>query len=378
MRLVRVLTLAVLLSAAGAAMAQDADNGAITLGGHLFAGGGGVRATDGATDDAFIAGGRVFVSGTYREALYAAGGDVTIAGTVGDNLFVGGGIVAVEGAVGDDLFATGGTFRLREGARVGGDAFITGGTVELFGDIAGDLWVAGGTVVLTGTVNGNVHSRGGTLQIGPRARIGGALEYRAENGADISATAVIAGGVRALPPTADREEEESDVADRAGWSIGTVIGLTIMAALMQLAVPGLVSDASELIGERPLRSFGWGIVALIGLPLAGLFLLITILGIPLGLLLWLVFALLLAAASVTGAYWLGLRIRGLFESSLEDPAFGGRVVWTLAGFVALAVIEWVPFIGTLFVGLVEITAVGALLTAVWSRFRGPRPVSAAI
>ena len=173
-------------------------------------------------------------------------------------------------------------------------------------------------------------------------------------------------------------EDELDVADRAGWSIGSVIGLTIMAALVQLAVPGLASDASELIGERPLRGFGWGIVAMVGLPFAGLLMVLTVLGIPLGLLLWLVFALLLAAGSVTGAFWLGLRIRALFDSTLEEPMFGGRVGWTLAGFVALAVIEWVPYLGPLFVALLEVTAVGALLIAVWWRVRGPRPVTAGI
>lgn len=374
MRLARLLTFAAFLGAAGPALAQDA----AVLGGHLFAAGGAVRAIDGAEDDAFLAGGTVYTAGAFRESLFVTGGTLTVTGSAGRNLYVAGGTVAAEGNTAEDLFAAAGTFRLREGAKVGGDAFVTGGTVEIFGDITGDLWVAGGTVVLTGNVAGSVHARASSLEVTPRARIGGTLEYRAANGANISPAAQIAGGTRVLPVPDREEDNELDVADRAGWSIGTVIGLTIMAALLQLAVPGLASDAAELIGERPLRGFGWGLVALVGLPFAGLLMLLTILGIPLGLLFWLVFALLLAAGTVTGAYWLGLRIRALFESALEEPAFGGRVGWTLAGFVALAVIEWVPYLGPLFVAALEITAVGALLTAIWWRVRGPRPVTAGI
>jgi hypothetical protein len=190
---------------------------------------------------------------------------------------------------------------------------------------------------------------------------------------------VIVGGTRVREPERERREDrDEDLAERAGWSVGTILGLTIMAALLQLAISGALGDAADFLGARPLRAFGWGLVALFGLPIVGLILVVTILGIPLGLLLWLVLLLLLAAASVAGSYWLGLRVRGLFDSTLEDPGFGGRVAWTLAGYVGLGVISWVPFVGPLFCFLLGIAAIGALFVTVGTRFRSPRPVSAAI
>ena len=132
------------------------------------------------------------------------------------------------------------------------------------------------------------------------------------------------------------------------------------------------------MGDLALKSFGLGLAACIGLPFIGLILLFTIIGIPLGLLLWLVLAVLLATATVIAAYGLGLRGRVLFARTLEEPAYGARILWTLIGLVVLAALSWLPFVGGLIVWLFEITALGALVLTLWTRFRSPRPVSSAI
>jgi hypothetical protein len=314
-------------------------------------------------DDAFLAGGRITAIGTFQEDLFAAGRDVRVGGPVGDDLFAAGQTVVIEAAVGDDVFATAQRVELREGARIGGDAFLAGRTVEVFGEIGGGLRAGAGTLVITGTVNGDVEVRVDHLVIGPRARINGSLQYR--------------GGTR-VREIERQAPPEREMAESAGWSLGGIVGLTIMAALLHLVIPGVFNDAADVVGTRPLRAFGWGLISLVGLPIIGVLLMITILGIPLGLLLWLVFAVLMGAATVAGAYWLGLRIRGLFDSTLEDPSYGGRVLWSVVGFVALGVILWVPVLGSLFVCLLWIASLGALVLAIGARFRAPRPVSANI
>lgn len=166
--------------------------------------------------------------------------------------------------------------------------------------------------------------------------------------------------------------------ERAGWSIGAVLALMLMAAVLQLTIPEVLNQAADTLSDYWLRSFGIGLAALAVLPLDGLILIVTILGIPLGLLLWLVFTLLGTAGLVVASYWLGLKVRSLFDRSLEEPGYGGRLWWTLIGFIGLGLINWVPWVGSLAVWLIEIAALGALLISAWVRFRTPRPVSAAI
>ncbi len=47
---------------------------------------------------------------------------------------------------------------------------------------------------------------------------------------------------------------EREIAEDAGWSIGGILGLTIMAALLQLVIPGVISDATDVVSARPLRA----------------------------------------------------------------------------------------------------------------------------
>lgn len=376
--------LAVAIYASPAAFAGGgADNTHITvIGGHLFGAGNTVRATQGAVDDAFLAGDRIFAGGSFQQDLFAAGRTVTIAGDVQRNVFAGGATVEIERTVTDDAFVAGGAVVVRESARIAGDAFVAGRTVEMHGAIDGDLRVVGEMVTITGAVNGDVVVRAGTFTLAPTARIGGSLTYTAEDRANVSPAATEAGGIRAQEPerraNVGRRDRDRDWAAVAGWSLGGIIGLLLLAAVLQWAFPELVLQASDTMGDFVLKSFGLGLLTCIGLPFAGLILLFTIIGIPLGLLLWLVLALLLATATVIAAYGLGLRGRVLFARTLEEPPYGARILWTLIGLVVLAVISWIPFVGGLIVWLFEITALGALVLTLWARFRSPRPVSSAI
>lgn len=362
--------------------AAGEDTHMTVIGGHLFGAGNTVRATAGAADDAFLAGDRVFAGGAFQQDLFAAGRTVTIAGDVQRNVFAGGGTVEIERTVADDAFVAGGAVILRESARIAGNAFVAGRTVEIHGAIDGDLRVAGQSVTISGAINGNVVVRAGTFTLAPTARIGGSLTYTAEDSANVSPAATVTGGIRAEEPErrADvgRRDRDRDWAAAAGWSLGGIIGLLLLAAVLQWAFPELVLQSSDTMGDLALKSFGLGLAACIGLPFIGLILLFTIIGIPLGLLLWLVLAVLLATATVIAAYGLGLRGRVLFARTLEEPAYGARILWTLIGLVVLAALSWLPFVGGLIVWLFEITALGALVLTLWTRFRSPRPVSSAI
>ena len=352
----------------------------VTIAGHLFAAGGSYSVNESPANDAFVAGGRVLIGGNYGEDLFAAGGDVDFGGSVAGDAMIGGGTIDLQAAIGGDLFASGGAIRQRAESTVGGSAFLAGGSVDVDGAIAGDLRVGTNRFVLNGRVGGDVEVGADHIAIGPGASIGGALRYRSGNEPTISSGASIAGGIEAL---AVEREGARDGRARVRASIGvgglgSIVALTVLAALLHLVVPGVLAAAADGIGERPLPNFGWGIATVLAAPLAGVVLLLTLIGIPVAVLLWLFLALLLVAATVVAAYWVGLRVRSFTGAKLEDPEFWGRTLWTLAGFVVLAMVRWVPWVGDLAVAVLYAVALGAVLTALWHRFRGPPPVTAGI
>ncbi len=96
------------------------------------------------------------VSGEVQDDFLAAGAEVNLNGKVGKDVLIVGGNVDIHGTVGDDLRVVGGTVIVAE--PVLGDVFIIGGTVQVLqtASIAGDLTVIGGTVDVSGSVEGKV------------------------------------------------------------------------------------------------------------------------------------------------------------------------------------------------------------------------------
>ena len=371
-----LLVFASLLALTPPALAQSNDQEFARVDGQLFAAGGNLRIDETVLDNAFLTGGRVLARGNYGENLYFAGGDLELDGAVAGDLFMAGGTLNILGGVGDDAYVAGGTVRQHGDSVIAGDAFLAGGMVELDGFIGGNVHAGAGTFRLNGEVTGDLDVEAEHILLGPGARIGGALTWRSPNELEIDDGAAVAGTVTQLEPRLGRD---GFMGDRVG--IGTIpalLALVLLAALLHLATPGILSGASDLLTERPLQSFGFGLAVAIGGPILFMLLMMTLIGIPVAVLLGLVLALLSVTGAVVASYWIGLRARSFANTSLRDPAFWGRVGWTAVGFAVLAVVRWVPWVGDLAVGILYAIAVGATVVSVWDRFRGPTPASPAI
>jgi len=114
---------------------------------------------------------------------------------------------------------------------------------------------------------------------------------------------------------------------------------------------------------QPLQSFGLGVLMAIMLPTAAVVLLVTIIGIPLGLFAMAAFAVLFGLGVVVAGYWAGLRIRKLISSKTDVPTLGPRLGWMLVGLIVFSVIGIVPILGNLIQFLAAFTGSGAFVLA---------------
>lgn len=346
------------------------------LAGHLFAGGFNCEVNEEVTESAFIAGGRLHVYGNYGEDVFLLGGVSVFGGDMLGDLFMVGGTLDVGGNIGNNLYAVGGKVQLSPAGELGGDAFIAGAYVELNGVIGGNLYANANTIRINGEIGGAVMLSAEHIILGPEARIAGPLTYSSESAPVWDTSALIVGPVT--------QSDMAFSATRNGYSVASlisivgVLALTLMSALVHLVVPGMVSGAVDQVTERPLPSLGWGLVVVVGGPLAALLLLVTVIGIPVASLLGSLVALVMLIGMVVAAYWTGLRLRSFASTALQDPSLSGRVIWTLAGFAVLTATRLVPHVGDLAVSILFLLAWGAVLTELWSRFRGPAPVSPAV
>lgn len=319
-----------------------------------------VRIDSATLDDLFAAGATVVIDRTTGRDVTAAGASLRLRESRVEDLTLAGAEIDLGAEVGEDLIAAGGQVRQRAESVVRGYALVAGGDVELAGRIEGNLRAAGGRIRISGQVLGDADLSAGRITLEPGARIAGRLTYRSGAQADIASEAVVEGGIERL----ELEGPEFPVAAMVGIGIGAalvlLIGLGLIGAVLQAAVPELLAGAISGMSTRPWLSLGLGFAVLVATPVAVALLFVTIVGLPLGIFVSLVYWAALIGAAITAAYWLGSRLAGVFGWSYVGEPVPWRILWTALGLLVLAVLALVPFLGWLLLLLAFIWGLGGL------------------
>lgn len=265
-------------------------------------------------------------------------------------------------------FLAGGTVDITE--PVAESLFVAGGTVKVSAPVAGKLRVAGGHVTIDAPVEGNVAVSAGSLDLGPNARIGGDLTFRGghlerDPGAQVAGHVVQSHGSRSWRGS------------RAGWVMGALwtMGLMLLAAIIAGALPGATRRMQEELATRPWLASLLGIVALICIPIAAVVVMITIIGIPLGLLALVGYVALVIVGYVSAA----VVVSGLLLDRYKSEA-AQRTAWRVgaAGLAMLVIssLAHVPFVGGFVALAALILGVGVIVGAALHRKQAPPPAAA--
>ncbi len=308
------------------------------------------------------------------EAIFSrsvqVGGDVDITRPVDGSLLVAAGRVRIEAPVRGSLHVVGGKVDLGNAAAISGDASIAGGDITVNGPIEGDLHAAGAEVAIDAPVGGDVSIAAGTLDLGPDVRIAGKLTFRGEE-IRRDPAAQVAGGIEHIGhgARAYRHPHRRTLAERFSTGWFWTAGLMILAALIAGALPGASQRMALALRERPWLAALLGLVALTTIPVAAVLVMITIIGIPIGLLALAGYAILLLVGYVGFAV-----VAGALLLERMKPAGVARTGWRVAAAVlamlALAILARLPFVGGLVALVALVVGVGIIVTAL---FRPSRP-----
>jgi hypothetical protein len=329
-------------------------------------------------------GATVSVAANVTESVWAAGAEVTIHGTVGKDIAAAGSRVTFRGKAGGDLWAAGAA--IDADLVVGGGARIWGGQVALGTgtDIAGDLRAGGGAVAVSGHVAGESRIAGrrvlfdaradktvtihaGELIIGPNAVLAGDLVLVGGTKATVDPAAKISGQTREAAPgrwffgprVDPRPGQFGFSLFLAGTAVLTGIGLMLLGR-------SSFDEAASTARHRPVARFLLGLVVIILIPIAAVLLLVTVIGIPLGigLLLFLPFLFLIghATAALGIADW-------VLNRNAMPRTVGRSILFLIIGAIGIAVVGLIPFIGPLIVFIAVLAGAGGFLATLHARLR---------
>jgi cytoskeletal protein CcmA (bactofilin family) len=364
-----------------------ADTDEMRLGGDLYLSGSGT--VEGAAErDLFVAGGTVTARGSAAGSGHFAGLDVGIETEVAGNVYAAGGSVSLRAPVGGNLTAMGVSVGLSDAARVDGNARLAGGSVVVEGPVAGALLATGGEVVLDAEIGGDVRLAAGELRFGPRARIGGRLDYAAPE--EVAIPASVIDPARVSFTRAGHMDRMADIsrdwrgdpfpprpgaAAVLGFLVVTIGFFVVLGAVALALAPARVEAMRREALARPGISILGGVLGLatvLGLvPVAAM----TIVGIPLLPVVLLAALVLWTLGYAFAVYVVALRIwTGLGGS---EPAMAGRLGVYAAGLLALALLNAVPFAGWALNFTLVLYGIGGLAVPVYRHLFARTPPPAA-
>jgi len=194
------------------------------------------------------------------------------------------------------------------------------------------------------------------LTLTSTANIQGNLTYTGENEADIQAGARVGGKTIHNMPEVKRPAPFSGIGGKIlGFLMAFVTGLIII-----LIVPGRSASAADAIRNKPWASLGWGAVILFATPIAAILVCFTVIGIPVGLIALVLYAIAIYISQVFVSLFLGRWIIGRFRETDSKAIMVGALA---SGLAIITLLKLIPFLG-FWIGLtVALFGLGAVLVS---------------
>ncbi len=350
----------------------------------LYVAGGTVTINAPVQGDLIIAGRTIAITDTVTQDLLAAGSDLVINGYVGDDIRGAGGTIRLSKNVAGDVIVTGGKVDIDRGVIISGNLVVSGGTVIVDGEVKGniksasseftlngiarnDLDCRGGKILINGTVDGNSIIAASTIEIGSAARFSNSVKYWNKAGS-LDFKNAMQRGKATFDPSLEMESGKWRYLGFASflillWYLGTAL---LMLSLIQYFFGGLFKNAADTVKNTSLKSLGFGFLFLVGVPIAIVIAMITLVGIPIGILALVGYVAVLLLGTVIVALLATHWINNTFYQSAWTTS---RILIVAFGiFIFLKLASLTPFVGPAIMLLLVCMAFGGILQNIkWKR-----------
>ena len=303
------------------------------------------------------------LSGRFKADLWAAGEDVEMTGTVADHARLAAiKTLTVAGSVGRNLMALGPTITLATNGTVGGSAIMVGQNIILNGSIAGHARIIGTRVTLAGDFKSDVSVTANEIIVMPGTRIGGNLAYRMDGDLVLDSRVTLGGRMMKLDlvPEAPAPVTYASLLLQLGLLFGAIMAGLVFVSLM----PGVVALSMHKLAESVWRCLLFGFVTFALVPMVAFFLLFTLVGIPLSLVLIMAYLIVMYLGKIVVGLYVGhaiLRRKTPIPPNLLFPVMA-------LGLLVLYAATNLPFpFNMVFWFAITLSGMGALVGAILDR-----------
>jgi cytoskeletal protein CcmA (bactofilin family) len=317
--------------------------------------------------DVYVAAQTLTIDGTIKGDLFCAANDVRINGTVEGNIRCVAQTITINGAVGKNVMVFGTSIMTGPDSKIGWEMLAGGQTVNVQGTIGGNANLSGLVVDVNNEINGWLFTNveGGQLKLGDKAKINGNLEYTSQKSTalQLDPAARIVGETEFKELKVYRQSAAQRFGEWFNSFLYAFLACLMIAVLLFLLAPKFM----ESIADLSLEKFGHAILTglvFMATPIAGVILLITIVGIPLALISMVLFFILLYTGKIFFALTLAKGARKIFKLDKMNSW-----LMLIGGLAVVVLLTKIPVIGGLFSLFFIMAGVGGLLMALWKALR---------
>lgn len=303
--------------------------------------------------DVIAAGLELRITAPVAGDVLVAGFDLSVKGPVAGDMAAAAFDLSVHSDIAGDALLTGAEVQLRPGAHVAGDLTASGSEVTLSGRVDGDAILRGDHVVIEGRIAGDLDVTANSVELRPGAQVLGDLSHTGPMPVTVPDGVNVGGTVR--------YHHEAAVEDGPTilGTLGKAVALFLLGVSVLWLLPGPVTRAADGLRRHPLRHFLLGAaIILLSPPLLAL-LMVSVVGIPLGLLLLGLWLFCLPLGLAVAGFSLALSIRR--GRNVRPGSEAGMLMRRYAlSVLALALLSLLPLAGWAVLALAAALGLGAL------------------
>lgn len=316
--------------------------------GPIFQAGESIDFTDTVDGDVFLFGSQVTTNATVSGDLIIFAGQANINGTVEGDLRVFGGQIDLSAKIHDDVTLAAGQIKLTDKTHIQNTLTTAAGATALNGQVDGKAWLNGGQIdILSQARLGNdlkIYHQADP-SISPQARISGDLiTQRFESGENQGPNQYIFGKTKMFKKFT------------AFVVIQKIVSLAIeilIGALLISLLPKLAKKLTKLAQIEPSKNIGWGFLTVIVVPILSVLLFISLIGIPIAVVVLMLYGISFYLARVLAGVSLGNQL-------LKDKQFKKSFHDLALGLLILSILKLIPIFGWLVYFFFILNGLGAL------------------
>lgn len=311
---------------------------------------------------------KITVNGQIDGDLIAISSETVVNGPIGGNIRVLGESVHLNSLVSRNITIAASKITLGESSRISWDAYLAGKNISTAGKIDGSLKALAIKADLSGEITGdaeiNIITNEGSNELNlSSVSIGGNLTYQATKNASIDALSNIKGEIYPNITTLKENKIPSQIA--WGKMIYKIISAFIFGVLIIILGRKHLSGLFGKIVSDPQKLIVPGLMLFFGTPLIAIIIFITLIGIPLSLIIFLLWLVLQYLAKIIIIIFCG---QWMIKLVIKEKPF--NLIWALIlGIIIAYLLFSIPVIGKLLSLLASLAGLGALYLYVNNKSR---------